>query len=91
MEVISLSGYTAQDKLQIAQKLDELGFEYVEGGYPLSNEKDTRFFQRVREMNLQHAQVCAFGMTRRRGMKAADDPLVETFIGIVRGRTLVRK
>jgi 2-isopropylmalate synthase len=70
-EGVSLS---LQDKLQITQRLDEIGVDYVEGGYPLSNEKDVEFFQRVRELGLKHTKVCAFGMTRRRGMAAKDDP-----------------
>ena len=70
-EGISLS---LQDKLQITQRLDEIGVDYVEGGYPLSNEKDVEFFQRVQELGLKHAKVCAFGMTRRKGIAAKDDP-----------------
>jgi len=62
------------DKLQITQRLDELGADFVEGGYPLSNEKDAQYFQRVAELDLSHAKVCAFGMTRRRGVRAEDDP-----------------
>src|SRR5690606_9544890 len=63
-----------QDKLLIARRLDELGFDYVEGGYPLSNPKDAEFFQRLAAEPLGRAQVCAFGMTRRKGIKAEDDP-----------------
>ena len=63
-----------QDKLLIAQKLDELGVDYVEGGFPLSNPKDEAFFQEIRRMRLKNAKVSAFGMTRRRGVKAEDDP-----------------
>jgi 2-isopropylmalate synthase len=63
-----------QDKVLIAQKLDELGVDYIEGGFPGSNEKDRAFFQEVKAIKLQRAKVCAFGMTRRRGMKAEDDP-----------------
>ena len=37
--------FSLRDKLQIAEKLDELGFDYIEGGYPLSNPKDAEFFQ----------------------------------------------
>ncbi len=55
-----------QDKLLITARLDELGFDFVEGGYPLSNPKDAEYFQRVQELPLSHARVCAFGMTRRR-------------------------
>jgi 2-isopropylmalate synthase len=63
-----------QDKLTITQRLDELGVDYVEGGFPLSNPKDAAFFRDVRQIKLRHAKVAAFGMTRRRGMKAEEDP-----------------
>lgn len=66
--------FSLQDKLLIAQRLDEAGVDYIEGGYPLSNQKDAQFFHDVRQLGLQHAKVAAFGMTRRRGVKAADDP-----------------
>jgi len=62
-----------QDKLLIAQKLDELGVDYIEGGFPLSNPKDEAFFQEIRGMKLKNAKVAAFGMTRRRGVKAEED------------------
>jgi len=66
--------FSLQDKLQIAQRLDQLGVDFIEGGYPLSNEKDAEFFQRAAEMEFKSAKICAFGMTRRRSVKAADDP-----------------
>lgn len=69
-EGVSLSLY---DKLQITQRLDEMGVDFIEGGYPLSNEKDVEYFERVRQMDLRHAQICAFGMTRRRGISASED------------------
>ncbi|MFO1023118.1 MAG: citramalate synthase [Planctomycetales bacterium] len=65
--------FSLEDKLQITSKLDELGFDYIEGGYPLSNPKDYEYFQRVRELPLSHATVVAFGMTRRKGVTAAED------------------
>ena len=65
--------FSLEDKLAITAKLDELGFDYVEGGYPLSNPKDFEYFQRVAEMPLKNAKIAAFGMTRRRGCSAADD------------------
>jgi 2-isopropylmalate synthase len=65
------------DKLAIARQLDGLGVGYIEGGWPGANPKDTEFFQRARtELKLEHAQLAAFGATRRAGLKAADDPLV---------------
>ena len=65
--------FSLQDKLMIAQRLDSLGFDYIEGGYPLSNPKDEEFFQRIADMDLKHARVSAFGMTRRKGVAAEDD------------------
>ncbi len=66
--------FSLEDKLLIARRLDELGFDYVEGGYPLSNPKDAEFFQKLAEKPLTNAKACAFGMTRRKGIAAADDP-----------------
>jgi 2-isopropylmalate synthase len=62
-----------EDKLLIAQKLDELGVDYIEGGYPLSNPKDVAFFTEVRSRALKHAKIASFGMTRRRGMAVEKD------------------
>ena len=68
--------FTVQDKLRIAQRLDECGFHYVEGGWPGSNPKDITFFEAARELKLEHAKLCAFGSTRRKHIRAAEDPLV---------------
>lgn len=65
--------FSLQDKLLIAAKLDDLGFDYIEGGYPLSNPKDEEFFQRAADSEWKHAKVTAFGMTRRRGIGAEED------------------
>ena len=72
---------TLTDKLAITQLLDELGFDYIEGGYPLSNPKDVAYFEQVQELELKHAKVCAFGMTRRKGIAAADDPGMKALVG----------
>lgn len=72
--------FSLHDKLQIAERLDELGFDYVEGGYPLSNEKDAEFFQRVKKLGLTNVKICAFGMTRRKGIKAKDDPGMQALL-----------
>ena len=65
--------FSLEDKLGIAQKLDELGIDYIEGGFPASNPKDARFFQEVRAVKLKNAKVTAFGSTRRRNTKAEND------------------
>ncbi len=56
--------FTVEDKLLIAQKLDELGIDYIEGGWPGSNPKDKEFFARARSLKLKHARLTAFGATR---------------------------
>ena len=65
--------FSLQDKLLITARLDELGVDYIEGGYPLSNPKDAAYFHAVRDLDLKHAKVAAFGMTRRRDVAAEDD------------------
>ncbi|MDQ6934067.1 MAG: citramalate synthase [Actinomycetota bacterium] len=73
-EGLSLS---VADKLTIARQLDGLGVGFIEGGWPGSNPKDTEFFRRAsQELRLEHAELAAFGATRRAGVAAADDPLV---------------
>ncbi len=65
------------DKLAVARHLDDLGVGFIEGGWPGANPKDTEFFRRARtELDLRHAQLTAFGATRRAGVRAADDPQV---------------
>src|SRR5690606_36387125 len=66
--------FSLQDKLLIARRLDEMGFDFIEGGYPLSNEKDSQFFVQLSADPLAHSRLCAFGMTRRRGYSAGEDP-----------------
>lgn len=66
--------FSLVDKLQIACRLDEIGIDIIEGGYPLSNEKDADFFRLIRKENLSHAIITAFGMTRRRGVTPDQDP-----------------
>src|ERR1700689_740139 len=68
---------TVADKLVIARHLDELGVGFIEGGWPGAIPKDTEFFRRAAsELNLKHAQLAAFGATRRPGAQAAYDPQV---------------
>src|SRR4051795_4251736 len=66
--------FSLHDKLLLTRRLDELGVDSIEGGYPLSNPKDFEYFQDVRKLPLKHAKVVAFGMTRRKNADAAGDP-----------------
>ncbi len=64
--------FTLHDKRIIARMLDDLGIDYVEGGYPGANPTDTEFF--AHDPELAHATFTAFGMTRRPGRSASNDP-----------------
>src|SRR3954471_24582823 len=59
--------FSVQDKLRIARALDELGVDFIEGGWPGSNPRDIAFFESSRSLKLAHARVAAFGSTRRKG------------------------
>ena len=73
--------FSLADKLQIVEHLDALGVDFIEGGYPLSNPKDHAFFEQAAKIKLRHARLCAFGMTRRRGVEAAQDPGMMALVG----------
>jgi len=72
--------FSLLDKLELTKRLDDLGFDFIEGGYPASNEKDAQYFQRVRELDLKHLKVCAFGMTRRRDINVEGDPGIRALL-----------
>ena len=55
--------FSLEDKLHITKKLDDLGVDYIEGGWPGSNAKDMAFFERARDLKLKHAKLAAFGST----------------------------
>ncbi|MDR0494095.1 MAG: citramalate synthase [Treponema sp.] len=65
--------FSARDKLAVAQALDELGVAWIEAGNPGNNPKDLEFFRLASGLRLRNARVCAFGSTRKKGLKAADD------------------
>ncbi len=72
--------FSLQDKLLITGRLDELGVDYIEGGYPLSNPKDAAYFREVADLDLNHAKVVAFGMTRRRDCAPQDDTGMQALV-----------
>ncbi len=63
--------FSVEDKIAIARMLDEFGIDYVEGGYPGANPTDTAFFTQKRT---QRSTFVAFGMTKRVGVSASNDP-----------------
>jgi len=72
--------FSVTDKLLIAEKLDQFGVDYIEGGYPGSNPRDITFFQEVKNLRLKHARIAAFGSTRRAGGKASEDVQLRTLL-----------
>ncbi len=72
--------FSLEDKLRIAQKLDELGVHYIEGGWPGANPKDALFFKEAKNLNLKTATVVAFGSTRKARNKVADDPTIQSLL-----------
>ncbi|MDO4573903.1 MAG: citramalate synthase [Planctomycetia bacterium] len=65
--------FSLHDKCQFTRRLDAMGFDFVEGGYPASNEKDETYFRNMREEKLENAKIAAFGMTCRKGRRADED------------------
>jgi 2-isopropylmalate synthase len=68
---------TAAEKVRVVHKLDELGVDLIEAGFPASNPKELELFALLEREPLRHAQIAAFGMTRRRDVAAADDPALQ--------------
>jgi 2-isopropylmalate synthase len=64
---------TAEEKLRVVHALDELGVDLIEAGFPSSNPKERELFDLLAGESLAHAEIVAFGMTRRRGTAAAED------------------
>src|ERR1700731_565278 len=72
--------FSLQDKLLITRRLDDLGVDFIEGGYPLSNPKDFEYFQEVRKLPLKNARIAAFGMTRRKNVKSETDTCLKALL-----------
>ena len=73
-EGMSLS---AEEKLRVAHRLDELGIDLIEAGFPSSNPKELELFELLAAERFSNACIAAFGMTRRRGMRADEDPALQ--------------
>ncbi len=71
---------SASDKVRIAQKLDDLGVAFIEGGWPGSNPKDAEFFERARDMQWKNAKIAAFGSTCRVKGGPEDDANIKALL-----------
>jgi len=65
--------FTSEDKIIIAQRLDDIGIHYIEGGYPGSNPRDLHFYELAKRTTFKNARLTAFGSTRKPGIDPADD------------------
>ena len=72
--------FSVLDKIRVAERLDEFGIDYIEGGWPGSNPKDAAFFTEAAKRTWKHAKITAFGMTRRGKLKVEDDPQVQMLL-----------
>lgn len=71
---------STEDKIRIAQKLDDLGIAYIEGGWPVSNPTDQQFFKEIRNYDLKHAKVACFGSTHSPKQAADKDPNLKSVL-----------
>ena len=65
--------FSPEDKLRITLRLDEIGVHYVEGGWPGSNPKDVKFFEKAKEVTFKNARLVAFGSTRKPNISCSED------------------
>lgn len=72
--------FSLADKLRITRLLDELGVDYIEGGWPGSNPKDAAYFDQVSAIDLAHAKIAAFGSTRRKGIAPENDANIRALV-----------
>ena len=72
--------FTVSAKLRVAEKLDQFGIDYIEGGWPGSNPRDMAFFEKAVDLDLKHSKVAAFGSTRRASSPVEDDPQIKLLL-----------
>ncbi|MDI6814003.1 MAG: citramalate synthase [Desulfitobacteriaceae bacterium] len=72
--------YSLEDKIRIAERLDRFGVHYIEGGWPGSNPKDARFFERAAKMTWQNAKIAAFGSTTRKDTPPEEDSNLQALL-----------
>ncbi|HEY5627296.1 MAG TPA: citramalate synthase, partial [Nitrospira sp.] len=72
--------FSADDKVRVAQQLDELGVQFIEGGWPGANPRDIEFFRMIKETPLTHATVVAFGSTRKASNSVQHDPNIQALL-----------
>ena len=72
--------FSVTSKLRLAEKLDQFGIDYIEGGWPGSNPRDMAFFDEIKNLSLEHAKIAAFGSTRRADTPVERDQQVQLLL-----------
>ena len=72
--------FSLQDKIRIARELDKFSVDYIEGGWPGANPKDSLFFEEIRKTELHHAKIAAFSSTRRSKTLPENDPIIQALV-----------
>jgi 2-isopropylmalate synthase len=72
--------FSLHDKIRIARELDKLGIDYIEGGWPGANPKDSLFFEEIRKENISHSKIAAFSSTRRPKLAISDDQILQALV-----------
>ena len=72
--------FTVSAKMRVAEKLDQFGIDYIEGGWPGSNPRDMAFFEKAVDLNLEHAKIASFGSTRRAGTSVEEDSQIQLLL-----------
>lgn len=72
--------FSLQDKIAVVKALDQLGVSFIEAGNPGSNPKDMEFFREAPKLELEHAKLCAFGATRRKGTIPEQDEAIQSLL-----------
>jgi len=72
--------FSVEDKLRIAEKLDDFGIHYIEGGWPGANPRDAEFFKKAQKLKFRHARLAAFGSTYHASNKVNNDPNIKALL-----------
>ena len=72
--------FSAEEKLNIAMRLDDIGIHYIEGGWPGSNPRDLAFFELAKRVEFKQARLAAFGSTRKPGCRPAEDDNIKALL-----------
>ena len=69
-----------EEKILITKKLDELGVDFIEGGFAGSNPKDEEYFKRIKKLELKHSKIVSFGQTRKPNSNVKEDPFIKALL-----------